>query len=60
MKTIYKAITDLGFKKIGKDVFGQQMFEKNNTIIYIHKMTFKPQKELTFKQRAKMMYSPNQ
>lgn len=56
MKKIYQKIIELGYKKTGKSINGSQMFEKGNEVIYIQKIIFKPQKQLTFQQRVKSMY----
>lgn len=57
MKEIEKVLKKLGYKKTRKDFFGNQMFEKGNTIFYIGKITFKKHKTETFKQVSDRMFT---
>ena len=56
MREIKELIKSKGYKYTGKSVLGEDMFEKGNSVIYIKKMTFKKEKELSFEEMTKTMY----
>lgn len=60
MKEAVKALKDKGYKNIGKSIFGADMFEKGNTVIYINKVVFKKRKKAeTFEEISKRLHSTN-